>query len=169
MHVCLCTLKMRQSPPHPLLKSAALQPRIPSPTHSLCWRGQGDAAAVRTYNAAIPDLPHPHAHHTNAALCPPTRPLLGRDKETRRLYALKMQQRPLPPNTVELTYNEITVGGAQRFSCLLFAASVLSVRSSAHRSPKLRSSCHQDCGGWAFLEKKNVPRFGGLAPIPRKQ
>ena len=34
---------------------------------------------------------------------------LGRDKETRRLYALKMQQRPLPSNTVELTYNEITI------------------------------------------------------------
>ncbi|GAB4821080.1 hypothetical protein N2152v2_008126 [Parachlorella kessleri] len=34
---------------------------------------------------------------------------LCRDKETRRLYALKMQQRPLPSNTVELTYNEITI------------------------------------------------------------
>ena len=36
-------------------------------------------------------------------------PVWGRDKETRRLYALKMQQRPLPSNTVELTYNEITI------------------------------------------------------------
>ena len=38
-------------------------------------------------------------------------PWCRRDRETRRLYALKVQQRPLPANTVELTYNEITVGG----------------------------------------------------------